>query len=108
MMNGMTDEMKAMLASGELPAKVSQRMLLAMLLDISGKLDESIKQNQEAHRCFLESVKIQVDYPSLTWLFAHKPAKTAGAILLIFAVLMAVYSAGILKVFGLMVGVNLP
>ena len=106
--NEITDEIKTMVQTGELPAKVTQRMLLAMLLDISGKLEKSLTGNEEEHKCFRETTKNQKDYPSVTWLFAHKTVKTIGMFLLIFSVLMALYTAGILKIFGLAVGVNLP
>ena len=107
-MNYMTDEMRSMLANGELPAKVSNRMLLAMLLDMGGKLDAVIDQNKKDHQCYQETTKTQKDYPSLTWLFARQPFRMIGTVLLIYAVLMALYTAGILKLFGLAVGVNLP
>ncbi len=107
-MNYMTDEMRTMLADGELPAKVSNRMLLAMLLDLTQKLDAVIEQNRKDHQCFQEASKSQIDYPSLTWLFAHKPVRTISTVLLIYAVLMALYTAGVLKLVGQMVGVNLP
>lgn len=37
------------------------------------------------------------DFPSLTWLFAHKPLQTAGTIIGIFVLLMGLYTAGLLK-----------
>lgn len=107
-MNNATNTLKAIMADKELPVRVSNRMLLAMQMDISEKLDRSIEQNGADHKCFQEGMKVQKDYPSLTWLFAHKPVKTIGTVILIFAVLMAIYTAGILKIVGLVVGVNLP
>lgn len=107
-MNNTTDALRTIMEDKDLPARVSNRMLLAMLMDISENLDGVIKQNQADHKCFQETTKNQGDYPSMTWLFAHKPVKTIGSVLLIFVVLMALYTAGILKLFGLAVGVNLP
>jgi hypothetical protein len=106
--NYMTDEMRTMLASGELPAKVSNRMVLAMILDLGGKLDAGIEQNRMDHLCYQETVKIQKDFPSITWLFAHKPIKTIGVMLLVFTILMALYTAGAFKLFGVIFGTNLP
>ena len=46
-------------------------------------------------------------YPSVTWLLAHKPVSTVATILTVFAVLMAVYSAGLFRILGTAFGVNL-
>ena len=107
-MNNENNEIQDLIDSGELPTKVSSRMLYAKLLDISMKLDDVIEKNQADHKCYQETTKNQNDYPSLTWLFAHKPIRTIGTMLLIFTLLMTLYTAGVLKVFGLAVGVNLP
>jgi len=48
------------------------------------------------------------DYPSITWLFAHKPFATAGAIIGIFVLLMGLYTAGLLKLLAASVGMALP
>jgi actin-like ATPase involved in cell morphogenesis len=47
-------------------------------------------------------------YPSLTWLFAHRPLPTIATAVGIFVFLTAIYTAGLFKLFAGMVGVNIP
>lgn len=57
---------------------------------------------------FLELRKIVEDYPSVTWLFAHKPGRTVAVVLSSFIVLMALWSAGIITLVAKVFGVSLP
>ena len=50
--------------------------------------------------------EIQRLYPSLTWLFAHKPGPTIAVTIGIFLVLYGLTVLGAVKMFGSMLGVD--
>jgi hypothetical protein len=55
-----------------------------------------------------EIKQYQAEYPSLLWLFAHKPTKTIGAILLILIVFMTLYNLGLIQILSAYFGVPMP
>lgn len=48
------------------------------------------------------------DYPSITWLFAHKPIATTGTIIGVFILLMGLYTAGMVQLLASLAGVTIP
>lgn len=49
----------------------------------------------------------QDDYPSITWLLSHRTIKTVGALMLVYAVLMTLWSAGLFSVLSGAVGIDI-
>lgn len=58
--------------------------------------------------CVRKIKETQDKYPSITWLFAHKPFATIATGVGIFVLLSALYTVGLLKVLGALLGVTLP
>jgi len=52
--------------------------------------------------------KYQRDYPSITWLLAHRPIRTWATIVLVFVMLSSLMAVGLLNIFGAMFGVTIP
>lgn len=52
--------------------------------------------------------KLWKDYPSLLWLFSHKPLQTVAVTVGIFILLSSLMTVGILNIIGAMVGVRMP
>jgi len=52
--------------------------------------------------------KIQTDYPSLTWLFAHRPFPTITTILFVYVLLTALSQYGVLRFFMAYFGLPSP
>ena len=62
--------------------------------------DKSLNGGKQGIVGFVREIKkTQDDYPSLTWLFAHKPVPTVGAVLFIYIILTALSQLGMLKIF---------
>ena len=50
----------------------------------------------------------QEKYPSVTWLFAHRPFSTIATGVGVFVLLSALYTVGLLKLVGALLGISLP
>ena len=59
-------------------------------------------------RGMVENIRELRRYPSITWLFAHKPLQTALVVIGIFVILFAMMSVGLLNLLGAMLGLKLP
>lgn len=55
-----------------------------------------------------EIKQCQEDYPSLTWLLSHRTAKTITTMVLVYAILMTLWSAGLFSIISGMIGLSVP
>ena len=71
--------------------------------------DKSLKDGDRGMVGWMREVIDYIrDYPSLTWLFAHRPLSTVGTIIGGFVGVMGLYSAGLLKLAAAVLGVSIP
>jgi len=76
--------------------------------DMRGDMDSSNGGKKGIVDNLRELRQIQKEYPSMLWLFAHKPFTTMGAVLGVFALLSALMAVGLLNFVGAYFGINIP
>lgn len=71
-----------------LPQKVSNRFVIAGVMEVYKKLDELKQKVDTVQDAVCDVQKTQKEYPSLTWLIVHKPKATIFWIVVILSVLL--------------------
>lgn len=94
-MSEIEETIQALIDNGQVPARVTNRLLLAVLLDLS----ERSTRTEAAVRDLAERVTRIESYPSITTLLWRHPKSTIAMIALVFLLLTLAYQAGVLSLF---------
>jgi hypothetical protein len=103
-------------------AGVSNTQISNQLDELEQKLNQFISQYDQDMRgdaqlnggkkgvinTIREIKQCQEDYPSLTWMLSHRTAKTITTLVIVYAILMTLWSAGLFSIISGLVGVNVP
>lgn len=94
-MSDIHEAIQAALTNGEVPARVSNRLLLAVILELAQRQDKT----DEAIRELAQRLASVEHFPSILALLWRRPLATVSVICVIFVLLVLAYQAGTLPLF---------